>query len=177
MLDSVTSPAALITAPSAIDAWLLFVAVDSTSTSPTEINPPEELSTFESVCVFDVASIAMLPLAVRLPPTETVTTGAVVTVVLFTPTAMTPPPEPVAVAVETPSPLVGDSELSDTPPGPSSRCVVPTSVPLRSSRSSCRSPTDADRSTPSAPIVNSLNAPSPAVPSPVMGLPAAVAAS
>ena len=176
MLNSVTSPAELITAPSTIDAWLLFVAVDVASTTPTATTPPEELSTFDSVCVLEVASIAMLPLAVRLPSTETVTTGAVVTVELFTPTAMTPPPEPLAVAVEIPSPLVGDSELSDTPPGPSSRCTV-NSVPFRSSRSSCRSPTDADRSTPSAPIVNSLDAPSPAVTSPVMGLPAGVTAS
>ena len=164
-------------APSLIVAWLLLVAVEVASTAPTEITPPEELSTVVSVFVAEFVSIATFPWAAIVPFTEAVTTGAVVTVDTFTPTAITPPPEPVALAVETPSPLVGDSELSETPPGPSSRCVVSDSVPLRSSRSSCRSPTDADRSTPSAPIVNLLDAPSPAVMSPVMASPAAEAAS
>jgi hypothetical protein len=60
------------------------------------------------------------PAAVSRPPTVAVTVGVAFASERLTPTAICPPPEPFEEAVEVPSPLTGEVELSGRPPAPSS---------------------------------------------------------
>jgi hypothetical protein len=84
--------------------------------------PPVSLVVVARALVWESAATDTLPVAVSdAEAMYAVTEALLVTVDVLSLEPTKPPPEPVALAVETPSPGGGDSVASETPPGPTMR--------------------------------------------------------
>ena len=104
---------------------------------PMPTNPPVSLRVVARASVTESAATLTSPVADRTAEAMyAVTFGVIVTIVELSFEPTKPPPEPVASAVETPSPGGTISVASETPPGPTSRCgpwLVSTTAPGRMS--------------------------------------------
>src|SRR3954447_17687357 len=92
--------------------------------------PPVLFFALTVVFVVEALVIVTSPVVVSSGAvTEADTVGLSWIVAVFEPSPTRPPPEPVDVAEDTPSPIGGEIVARETPPGPVRNCVPSTAGP------------------------------------------------